>query len=110
MDKIKKIFLNSIPLLVMVGLIPLISNDFVLMAVFGLVISVSFLVKRQKNEWLIFIAGFLLMIFFEYIFILTGVEVFYRNTLFGIMPIWLPFLWAYGFVAIGRATKILDKQ
>jgi len=94
----------------MVGLIPLISNDFVLMAVFGLVISVSFLVKRQKNEWLIFIAGFLLMIFFEYIFILTGVEVFYRNTLFGIMPIWLPFLWAYGFVAIGRATKILDKQ
>ncbi len=109
MDKIRKIFLNSIPILVMVSLIPLISNDFMLMGVFGLVIVGSFFIKRGQNDWIIFIAGFCLMIFFEYIFILTGVEVFYRNTLFGIMPIWLPLLWAYGFVAIGRVVKILDK-
>src|SRR3989344_499808 len=109
MNKIKKIFLNSIPVLVMVGLIPLISNDFMLTAVFGLVIIASFLKKREPKESLIFVSGFLLMIFFEYIFILTGIEVFYRNSLFGIMPIWLPLLWAYGFVAMSRIVKILGK-
>ncbi|OGM96603.1 MAG: hypothetical protein A3B86_00620 [Candidatus Yanofskybacteria bacterium RIFCSPHIGHO2_02_FULL_38_22b] len=110
MNKIYKIFLNSIPILVMVGLIPLISNDFLLTAAFGLVVVVSFLKKREPKESLIFVAGFLLMVFFEYIFILTGVEVFYRNSLFGVMPIWLPLLWAYGFVAMSRIVKILDKS
>lgn len=48
------------------------------------------------------------MLIFESIFILTGVEVFQRNSLFGIMPLWLPFLWAYGFIAIKRTIRILD--
>jgi hypothetical protein len=48
------------------------------------------------------------MTFFECIFILTGVETFIRNSLFGIMPLWLPFLWAYGFVVIKRAIAIIE--
>ena len=93
----------------MVGLIPVVANDYILTALFGIVIGISFFTKREPNEHMIFIVGFILMIFFEYIFILTGVEVFYRNSLFGVMPIWLPLLWAYGFVAISRVVKILDK-
>ncbi len=49
------------------------------------------------------------MIISEYLFIKTGVETFTRNSLFGLMPLWLPFLWAYAFVVIKRAIKILDK-
>ena len=48
------------------------------------------------------------MILSEMIFISTGVEIFVRNTLFGLMPLWLPFLWGYGFVAIKRGIKILE--
>jgi len=36
------------------------------------------------------------------------VETFVRNSLFGLMPLWLPFLWGYGFVAIKRGIKILE--
>jgi len=93
----------------MVGFIPLISNDLLLTGFFGLVITAGFLIKREANEWIVFLVGFILMTLFEYIFVLTRVEVFYRNSLFGVMPIWLPLLWAYGFVAISRATKILGK-
>ena len=51
--------------------------------------------------------GFFAMIASEYLFISTGVEKFERNSLLGLMPLWLPFLWAYGFVAIKRAISIL---
>ncbi len=49
------------------------------------------------------------MIASEYVFCSTGVETFVRNSLFGLMPIWLPFLWGYGFIAIKRSVLILDK-
>lgn len=51
--------------------------------------------------------GFVVITFFEYIFVSTGVETFVRNSLFGIIPLWLPFLWAYGFVAIKRSVTLL---
>lgn len=59
MDKIYKIVLNSIPILVMVGLIPLISNDLVLMTAFGLVISGSFFIKIERKEWIVFGGAFI---------------------------------------------------
>jgi hypothetical protein len=49
------------------------------------------------------------MTFFEFIFIQTGVEVFQRNSLFDLMPLWLPFLWAYGFVVMKRSIVLLMK-
>lgn len=61
-------------------------------------------------DGIIFIFGFCAMIFFEYIFISTGVETFVRNSLFGSMPLWLPFLWGYGFVAIKDGVKILEQN
>ena len=109
MNKFYKIFLNSLPIIGMVGSVPLIKNDYYLFLAYLLIICISFAVKIEHNEWLVFVFGFFIMIFFEYIFISTGVEVFYRNSLFGLMPIWLPLLWAYGFVGIKRAVEILEK-
>lgn len=107
--KIKNIFFEMIPILVMIGLIPLIKNDYLLSLFYIIVILISFKIKYVKNECRIFTAGFVLMIIFEFIFISTGVEIFFRNSLLNVMPLWLPFLWGYGFVAIRRVGEYLIK-
>lgn len=92
----------------MIALIPIIKNDYYLTLAYLLVIIASLSVKYEKRDWIFLVFGFLIMIVSEYFFISTGVEVFKRNSLFGIMPVWLLFLWSYGFLAIKRAIKILE--
>ena len=108
MKKVINIFLNAIPIPIMIGLIPIIQNDYFLTIVYVGIILVSFLIKKERGEILIFFLGFFMMIISEVIFVSTGVETFVRNTLFGLMPLWLPFLWGYGFVVIKRGLKILE--
>lgn len=92
----------------MIGLIPLIRDDYVLTAVYIVIIAVSLkLITAKRNDLVVLIFGFFAMIVSEYIFISTGAETFVRNSLFGLMPLWLPFLWSYGFVAIKRAMAVL---
>lgn len=105
----KKIILNIIPILIMIGLISIIENDYLLTFLYIIIISISlFVFKCKKNEIKVMAFGFIIMILFESIFISTGVEVFIRNSLFGIMPIWLPFLWSYGFFAIKRSINFFQ--
>ena len=108
MKKAFIIVLNAIPILIMIGLIPFISNDYLLTLVYTVIIVVSFVIKKTKNDLLVLVFGFLIMIASEYLFVRTGVETFQRNSLFGLMPLWLPFLWGYGFVAIKRSIEILN--
>lgn len=110
MNKTRLIFLNSLPVLIMIGLIPLIKNDLILTLFYIAIIILSLFIKKEKNDFSVFMFGFIMMIIFESIFISTGVETFIRNSLFGIMPLWLPFLWGYGFIAIKRGVKILDAK
>ena len=93
----------------MIGLIPFILNDYLLAVVYLCIIFIALLLKRKQNDLLVLVFGFMIMIVSEYLFIITGVETFNRNTLFGLMPLWLPLLWAYGFVAIKRSIEILNK-
>jgi hypothetical protein len=107
MNKALRIFLNAVPVLLMIALIPVVANDYILTLLYIAIIAVALVVKRNKNDILVLAFGFVIMIVSEYLFISTGVETFTRNSLFGIMPLWLPFLWGYGFVAIKRAVEIL---
>ncbi len=66
-----------------------------------------FLTRYEKKDFLFLIFGFVIMLIGEYLFISTGVETFNRNSLFGIMPLWLPFLWGYVFLVIKRMINIL---
>jgi hypothetical protein len=91
----------------MMALIPVLQNELFLLIVFAVIIMISFLIKHEKEEGKVFLLGFLLMIFFEAIFISTNVETFTQHSLFGLMPLWLPFLWGYCFVVIKRNIKIL---
>jgi len=108
-DKLFKIAIEAIPILLMILLIPLVDNDYYLTLAFIVIIAVAFFANYVKKEYIIFIFGFFIMILFEYLFIGSGVETFVRKSLFGVMPIWLPFLWAYGFIAIKRSVRILER-
>jgi hypothetical protein len=108
MKKIAFIFLNALPILIMISLIPFVENDYFLTLIYTAIIIISLIIKKTKNDLLVLIFGFFIMIASEYFFINTGVETFQRNTLFGLMPLWLPFLWSYGFVAIKRSIEILN--
>jgi len=108
MKKALHIFLNALPVLIMIARIPLVANDYVLVIGYIVIVAVAFIIKKEKNDLLIFAFGLCAMIVSEYLFIKTGVETFNRASLFGVMPIWLPILWGYGFVAIKRAVDILN--
>ena len=108
MTKVFQIALNAVPVLLMIGLIPLVRNDYILTGIYALIILAALIIKRNRNDILVLIFGFFIMIVFEYLFVSTGVETFQRNSLFGLMPLWLPFLWSYGFIAIKRSVEILN--
>ena len=91
----------------MIGLIPLISNDYILASIYLIIIILALSIKKEKGDFVFMIFGFFVMIISESIFISTGVETFVRNSLFGLMPVWLPFLWAYAFVVMRRSVKVL---
>ena len=92
----------------MIWLIPVIKDDYLLTVVYVGIILFCLFIKKERGDVFIFIFGFFAMILSEMIFVSTGVETFVRNTLFGLMPLWLPFLWGYGFVVIKRVLKILE--
>ncbi|MFH0952559.1 MAG: hypothetical protein V1838_05300 [Patescibacteria group bacterium] len=108
MNKFLRILLNAIPVIIMVALIPLISNDYWLTGIYVLIIIISLVIKYESRDYIFLIFGFFIMLVLEYIFISTGVETFERNSLFGLMPLWLPFLWAYALVAMKRAVNVLQ--
>lgn len=105
--KVSAIFLNALPVILMIGLIPIIGNDYTLAFAYLIIITAALWMKKEKGDIIFLIFGFFSMIVSEYFFISTGVEIFLRRSLFGVMPVWLPFLWAYGFVAIKRSVYIL---
>ena len=106
---LKRIFFEAIPILLMILLIPFIKNDYLLALIYTIIILASFKIRYITDEYKVFIAGFILMPVFEFVFIKTGVETFQRNSLLGFMPLWLPFLWGYGFVAIRRVSIYIIK-
>jgi len=94
----------------MIILIPFVKNDYLLAAVYVLITVVFFLVKYESKEYIYFLFGFVVITFFEWVFVSTGAEIFQRRSLFGIMPIWLPIIWAYSFVAIKRSIVIINES
>jgi hypothetical protein len=107
MKKLNYIILNILPIILMIGLIPMIKNDYLLALIYIVIIILSLIIHREPKDFSLFILGFIALTISETIFISTGVETFTRRTLFNLMPIWLPILWGYGFIAIKRAVLII---
>ncbi len=104
---VSRIALYSLPLFLMIALIPLSHNDYILAGVYFLFACIYLMVKPEKINALVYFVGLTAMTLFESIFLLTGVETFTSKTLFNIMPLWLPFLWAYGFLVIKDSLLVL---
>jgi hypothetical protein len=104
MKKLRFIFWNFVPILVMIGFIPIITNDYLLAVVYIAIIIVAFWIKLESKDLLVLAFGFIVLAISEWLFVSTGVETFTRRSLYNIMPIWLPILWGYAFVAIKRAV------
>jgi hypothetical protein len=108
-NKFLQIFLNVLPVFLMIAFIPVVANDYVLTGIYAVIIAISLIIKYQKKDYLFLMFGFCIMIVCEYFFVSTGVETFIRNSLFGLMPLWLPVLRAYGFVAMKRSIILLNR-
>lgn len=93
----------------MIGLIPIVKDDYVLAATYFLIILISFIIKKEEKDFLVFVFGLVVLTISESLFVSTGIETFASKTLFGMMPLWLPILWGYAFVAIKRSVLIISK-
>ncbi|MEK7560083.1 MAG: hypothetical protein AAB522_02170 [Patescibacteria group bacterium] len=108
--RITQTVLYVFAVIAMISLVAFIKNDYILAAIYSGVIVVSIMLKKEKTDLLFLTIGFFGSMIGEYFFINTGVETFSRTTLFGIMPLWLPFLWAFIFLAAKRVFWILVKK
>jgi len=93
----------------MISIINWVSDDYILAGIYILIILADMAVRKRKHDTVALVFGFFAMTMFEYLFVTTGVETFTRQSLLGVMPIWLPILWSYGFVSIKRAVEIIEK-
>jgi hypothetical protein len=108
-QKVGVVVLYALPIVVMIGLVPFVQNEYVLAAVYLAFIVALLFVKSEKNDLLALLFGFVGITASESFFVSTGVETFTQQSLFGLMPLWLPFLWAYAFVTIKRSLRVLDR-
>lgn len=106
MKTINSFFIIVMPIVLMILLIPIIKSDLVLSIIYLLIISLGMYIGFSKKDLIVYIFGSVILLITEYFFISTGVEVFLRQSLFGVMPIWLPLLWGYSFVAIKRSLLL----
>ena len=93
----------------MILFIPFIKNDYILTAIYVAFIAALLIGKRDKADYVLLAVGFFGLTLGEYLFISMGVETFSRNTLLGVMPFWLPFLWAFIFLSMKRAFWLIIK-
>ena len=109
LQKTKIIFFYTLPVVVMIGLIPFIKNDYLLTIIYLLFIIALLSIKKEQNDVVALLFGFIAITLSELFFVSTGVEKFVRHSLFGLIPFWLPFLWAYAFVSVKRCLRVLDE-
>ena len=105
---VTRIVANALPVVGMILLVPFIGDDYVLTAIYIVIILIALTIKKNKKERVFLAFGFIASFIAEALFVSTGVETFERDSLFGIMPLWLPVLWAYIFMTMRRALEALN--
>src|SRR3989338_11394833 len=96
--------------IIMLALIPVIANDYALAGIYVVFILSAIVFKKERSDFTFLAVGFFSLILGEYFFVSTGVETFNRNSLFGVMPLWLPLLWSFIFLSMKRVFWLLVKD
>jgi general stress protein CsbA len=63
--------------------------------------------KPFPREWLLLLIGFILGLAVEIGLGLINRQQMWSETFIGGVPVWLPFIWAYGFVVIRRIGNLI---
>lgn len=101
------VLLEGLPVLIMVSLVAVLGDEFLILGAHLAVATIGLSVRHERYDGLALLLGLVLMTLSETVFVQTGVETFSQHSLFGLMPLWLPVLWGYGFVAIKRVLSKL---
>src|SRR3989338_7529644 len=104
---VSRIVTSILPIVVMLGLIPLVRNDVVLAGVYALFIVVTLTVRQDKKDLAFLAIGLVIPTIGEILFVATGVEVFKRDLLVFGIPVWLPLLWGYVFIMMRSGVAAL---
>lgn len=99
----------ALPIVPMIALISFIKDDYLLAIIYTGCIVALYRHKHEPHDVLALVFGFVGITIAEYLFVMTGVEIFARQTFLGVMPIWLPFLWAYAFLTIKRTLEVIGR-
>ena len=105
-----QILIYILTILVLISLVPIVQNDYYLTLIYVVVILLFTSFKKERADWLFIIIGLFSVTLGEYLFVNTGVETFNRISLFGVMPLWLPFLWTFVFLSMKRVFWIIFKN
>ena len=108
MSKIVKVFIETLPILFGILLSYLFwQNNFLLLAIYLILTVVLILWRGDNTEFAIFAYGIIIGGIVEIIGTeVSGYQSFTNPNFFGV-PIWLPIVWGYGFVAMKRVGFIL---
>ena len=108
MNKIAKVFIETLPILFGILFSYLFwQNSFLLFAIYIILSVVLILWRGDNSEFTIFIYGIIIGGLVEVIGTqVSGYQSFAEPDFLGI-PIWLPIVWGYGFVAMKRIGIIL---
>jgi len=108
-NSIIKIFAYLLLVAFFILLVPFFKNDYILSLIYIVLIGIYFIVDYVKKDYLFLLFGLIGMTLSEILFISTGVESFIRNSLFNMIPLWLPLLWAFAFIIMRRIITELEK-
>jgi len=108
MDKISKIFLETLPVFGGILLSYLFWQNNLLLFTIYLTLTFGLIyLHKDKSEFLIFAYGVIIGIIIEVVGTsISGYQSFTNPDFLGI-PIWLPVVWGYGFIAMKRISLII---
>ena len=104
-----KLAKQALPIIIFPICLLITQNELAIAIVLIFMTAITFWISYEKNEYRVFLLGLILGLVME-----IGGDAIYKmqywdnGSLFGI-PIWLPFLWAYGFIIIRRIGNIIIK-
>lgn len=111
MDKLLKVSLETLPIILGIFLSYLLWQNTVLLFLVYLTLTLGLTyLHKDKQEFIIFAYGIFIGTLVEVAGTqVSGYQSFTKPDFLGI-PIWLPVVWGYGFIAMKRIGIILSKQ
>lgn len=109
MIKFLKVFVETLPILFGILLSFLFWQNNVLLFILYIVLTAMLIyIHKDKSEFIIFAYGVVIGAIVEIIGTRVSGYQSFANPDFGVIPMWLPIVWGYGFIAMKRIGMVLQ--